>query len=59
MNSGASGQATGSVGGGYFRAANVAELRRWVAMMQSHISAVLAVTRAAQKAIETEREIGG
>lgn len=51
--------ATAEVGGGYFRAANVAELRRWVAMMQSHISAVLAVTRAAQKAIETEREIGG
>ena len=50
---------TAEVGGGYFRAANVAELRRWVAMMQSHISAVLAVTRAAQKAIETEREIGG
>lgn len=47
---------TAEVGGGYFRAANVAELRRWVAMMQSHISAVLAVIRAAQEAIAKAAE---
>lgn len=47
---------TAEVGGGYFRAANVAELRRWVAMMQSHISAVLAVIRAAQEAIAEAAE---
>lgn len=50
---------TAEVGGGYFRAADTKELRRWVAMMQSHIAAVLAVIRAAQEALETEQEIGG
>lgn len=43
---------TAEVGGGYFRAADTQELRRWVAMMQSHIAAILAVIRAAQEAIE-------
>ena len=50
---------TAEVGGGYFRAADVQELRRWVAMMTAHINATLAVIRAAQEAIETEQEIGG
>lgn len=42
---------TAEVGGGYFRPADTQELRRWVAMMQSHIVAILAVIRAAQEAI--------
>lgn len=42
---------TAEVGGGYFRAADTQELRRWVAMMQSHIAAILAVIRAAQEAL--------
>ena len=50
---------TAEVGGGYFRAADVQELRRWVAMMTAHIDATLAVIRAAQEALETEQEIGG
>lgn len=50
---------TTEVGGGYFRPADTQELRRWVAMMQSHIAAILAVIRTAQEAIETEQEIGG
>ena len=50
---------TAEVGGGYFRAADVQELRRWVAMMTAHINATLAVIRAAQEAIEAGREIGG
>lgn len=50
---------TAEVGGGYFRAADVQELRRWVAMMTAHTNATLAVIRAAQEAIEAGREIGG
>ena len=50
---------TAEVGGGYFRPADMQELRRWVAMMQSHIAAILAVIRAAQEAIAAGREIGG
>lgn len=42
---------TAEVGGGYYRPGNTQELRRWVAMMQSHIAAILAVIRAAQEAI--------
>lgn len=49
---------TSEVGGGYFRAADTQELRRWVAMMQSHIAAILAVIRAAREAI-AEAEGGG
>lgn len=49
---------TAEVGGGYFRPADMQELRRWVAMMQSHIAAILAVIRAAQEAIAAGREIG-
>lgn len=42
---------TAEVGGGYYRPSNTQELRRWVAMMQSHIAAILAVIRAAKEAI--------
>lgn len=42
---------TAEVGGGYFRAADVQELRRWVAMMTAHTNATLAVIRAAQEAL--------
>ncbi len=42
---------TAEVGGGYYRPGNTQELRRWVAMMQSRIAAILAVIRAAQEAI--------
>ena len=42
---------TAEVGGGYFRAADVQELRRWVAMMTAHTNATIEVIRAAQEAI--------
>lgn len=51
---------TAEVGGGYFRAADVQELRRWVAMMTAHTNATLAVIRAAQEAIAAaERQESG
>lgn len=45
--------------GGYYRAASREELQRYVRSMQSRCREILAVTRAAQEAIEAEREIGG
>lgn len=45
-------------GGGYFRAADVQELRRWVAMMTAHTNATLAVIRAAQEALAAEEGVG-
>lgn len=49
---------TAEVGGGYFRAASVAELRRWVAMMQAYGSSVNAVLRVAYEAL-ADVEQGG
>ena len=48
---------TAEVGGGYFRAADTHELRRWVAMMTAHINATLAAIRAAQEAIAASEVI--
>ena len=48
---------TAEVGGGYFRAADTQELRRWVAMMTAHINATLAAIRAAQEAIAASEVI--
>ena len=45
-------------GGGYFRAADVQELRRWVAMMTAHTNATLAVIRAAQEALAAKEGVG-
>ena len=36
---------TAEVGGGYFRPADIYELRRWVAMMTAHTNATLAVQK--------------
>ena len=49
---------TAEVGGGYFRPADTQELRRWVAMMNAHTNATLAVIRAAQEAIATLGDSG-
>ena len=49
---------TAEVGGGYFRAADVQELRRWVAMMTAHTNATLAVIHAAQEALAAEEGVG-
>ena len=42
----------------HFRAADVQELRRWVAMMTAHTNATLAVIRAAQEALAAEEGVG-
>lgn len=47
------------INGGYYRAASREELQRYVRSMQSRCREILAVIRAAQEAIEAEREIGG
>ena len=39
------------IGGGYFRPADVQELRRWVAMMKAHASSISDVLHAAEQAI--------